>query len=248
MDPARLARAAVEGGLLEPAAAAALSSGDAIRLVFLPGFSTAGEVTSVSGRGVGMDVVRTNVERLGGHVAIASVPGAGTTISMSLPLTLAIIEALLVRSDDRICAIPLRAVIGTHRVAAGDVSTVRGRPVLTLATGVVPLRSLASAMGGPTSELRDQRHVSAVLVRSRGHELALAVDEFLGTEEIVLKSLGMPGQQPIGVVGATILADGRVALVVDVDRLVSLDAQVAGDASAGPATPGIATVPDVPGP
>jgi two-component system chemotaxis sensor kinase CheA len=188
--------------------------------VFLPGFSTAREVTSVSGRGVGMDVVRTNVERLGGEVSISSTLGGGTTFAMSLPLTLAIIEALLVRSGRRICAIPLRSVIETQRVPQADVRTVASQLVLSLPRGVVPLRGLGAAMGDAGQADHADGYVRAVLVRSRSGEHALSVDEFLGTEEIVLKSLGLPGGQPTGVVGATILADGAVALVVDVDHLV----------------------------
>jgi two-component system chemotaxis sensor kinase CheA len=221
MDPRAIAGTAVERGLLDPAAATALTDAEALRLVFLPGFSTAREVTAISGRGVGMDVVLTNVERIGGRVSISSTPGSGTTIAMSLPLTLAIIDALLVRSGRRICAIPLRSIVETRRMPRGDVRVVGGQPVLNLSRAVVPLRSLSGAMGDPDGAGPDDGYVRAVLVRSRDAELALGVDAFLGTEEIVLKSLGVPGDQPFGIVGATILADGGVALVVDVDRLVA---------------------------
>ena len=222
MDPLAISAAAVERGLIDRATAAAMSDADALRLVFLPGFSTAREITSVSGRGVGMDVVRTNVERLGGHVSISSTLGSGTIVAMSLPLTLAIFDALLVRSGRRIFAIPLQSVLETQRVPRADVQSVASRPVLNLPRGVVPLQWLGVAMGDTDAEAdaESDEHVRAVLVRSRREELALAVDEFLGTEEIVIKSLGLPGEQPAGVVGATILADGAVALVVDVDRLV----------------------------
>jgi two-component system chemotaxis sensor kinase CheA len=223
IDPRAISRAAIERGLVDEASVAAMTESDALRLIFLPGFSTAREVTNVSGRGVGMDVVRTNVERLGGQVSISSTRGAGTTIAMSLPLTLAIIDALLVRSGRRICAIPLGSVIETQRVPVADVRTVSSRPVLSLARGIVSLQPLGRAMGDPDDGNTGDGFVRAVLVRSRGAELALGVDEFLGTEEIVLKSLGLPGQQPNGVVGATILADGGVALVVDVDRLSGPD-------------------------
>lgn len=220
MDPLAIARAAVEHGVIDQATAATMTDAEALRLVFQPGFSTAREITDVSGRGVGMDVVRTNVERLGGHVTIRSTLGTGTTIAMSLPLTLAIIDALLVRSGQRVCAIPLRSVIETQRVEAGQVETVAAQPVINLPRGVVRLQPLDEAMGDPGHQVETGGFVRAVLVRSHDAELALGVDEFLGTEEIVLKSLGLPGEQPTGVVGATILADGGVALVLDVDRLV----------------------------
>ena len=219
MDPRAIARAAVERGLIDETGAAGMSDAEALRLVFLPGFSTAREITSVSGRGVGMDVVLTNVERLGGHVSIAATIGSGTTIAMSLPLTLAIIDALLVRSGHRVCAIPLRSVLETQRVPRKEIGTVGSRPVLSLARGVVPLQALRNAMGDRDLDAVVDGYVRVVVVRSRGTELALGVDAFLGTEEIVLKSLGLPGEQPTGVVGATILADGGVALVLDVDRL-----------------------------
>ncbi len=223
MDPLAIAAAAVERGLIDQATAAGMTDAEALRLIFMPGFSTAREITSVSGRGVGMDVVRTNIERLGGQVSISSTPGAGTMIAMSLPLTLAIIEALLVRSGQRICAIPLRSVVETRRVPRGEVRTVASQPVLSLSQGVVTLQPLDTAMGDPDRTVDGDGEIRAVLVRSRGAEFALGVDEFLGTEEIVIKPLGLPGDQPTGVVGATILADGGVALVIDVDRLVDTD-------------------------
>jgi two-component system chemotaxis sensor kinase CheA len=220
MDPVALAQTAVARGLLQAAAADALSPADALQLVFMPGFSTTTEVTSVSGRGVGMDVVRANVERLGGRVTITSTPGIGSTITMSLPLTLAIIDALLVRSGDRICAIPLGSVIETQRIPWGDIETVTGTPVLNLPRGVVPFQPLGAAMGDHVGAALHARHMNAVLVQAHGAELALGVDEFLGAEEVVLKSLGIPGQPPSGIAGGTILADGRVALVIDVERLI----------------------------
>jgi two-component system chemotaxis sensor kinase CheA len=219
MDPMAISSAALERGLVDRSSLMGMTDVERLRLVFLPGFSTAPEVTEVSGRGVGMDVVRTNVERLGGTVAISSTLGAGTTITMSLPLTLAIIEALLVRSGRRVCAIPLTSVLETQRLPRTDVQTVGFMPVLSLPRGVVPLHPLDRAMGDREPEVDGDAYVRAVLVRSRGAELALEVDAFLGTEEIVIKSLGLPGEQPLGVVGATILADGGIALVVDVDRL-----------------------------
>jgi len=221
MDPLAISSAAVERGLIDRVSVVAMTDAQRLRLIFLPGFSTAREVSTVSGRGVGMDVVRTNVERLGGTVAIRSTLGVGTTITMSLPLTLAIIEALLVRSGRRVCAIPLRSVLETLRLPRAKIQTVASAPVLSLARGVVPLQRLGAAMGDPRPEIETGAFVRAVLVGSQGAELALEVDAFLGTEEIVVKSLGLPGDQPTGVVGATILADGGVALVVDVDRLAA---------------------------
>jgi two-component system chemotaxis sensor kinase CheA len=233
MDPVAIGRLAVERGIVESNAIATMSSAELLRLVFLPGFSTASEVTSVSGRGVGMDVVRTNVERLGGQVSLSSVIGSGTTITLALPLTLAIIEALLVRSGTRICAIPLRAIVETHSVARTEVESVGRRPVLNLARGIVPLVSLAGAMGDRDRRPETGSQVRAVVVHSRGTEIALSVDAFLGTEEIVIKAIGTPGSRPAGVAGATILADGGVALVVDVDGLYGDDPSALGSLTRG---------------
>ena len=222
MDPESLRSAAVSKGILSQEAATAMSDGDALRLVFAPGFSTAARVTDVSGRGVGMDVVRTNIERLGGRVEIRSMPGRGTRVELSLPLTLAIIGALMVRSGERICALPLTGVVETLRLDASSISTVRGHHVITLRGRVVPVEVLDNALGDPRRPLAPGSRglINLVVVRSRSAELALAVDEFVGQHEIVLKSMGAFAGRLNGVAGATIMADGRVALVADIGALL----------------------------
>jgi two-component system chemotaxis sensor kinase CheA len=222
MNPDTLRRKAVEKGLFSAADAAALTDNEALRIVFAPGFSTAAHITDVSGRGVGLDVVRTNVERLGGRVEIASTVGAGTKISLSLPLTLAIVGAMLVRSASRVCALPLAGVVETLRIAPSAVSWIRGRPVIIVRGRVIPIEILDAALGDPERPLASgsRGFLNIVVVRSRDSELGLAVDEFIGEQEIVLKSFSAFTGRHVGITGATILADGSVALVVDIGAIL----------------------------
>lgn len=222
MDPAALRAAAVSKGLFTAENVAALSDAEVLRLIFMPGFSTAARVTDVSGRGVGMDVVRTNIERLGGRVDVSSTVGVGTRVSLWLPLTLAIIGAMLVRSGGRVCALPLAGVVETIRVAADAISHVLGNPILSIRGRVVPVTVLDSALGDPARPLRASArgYINVVVVRSRDAELALTVDEFVGEQEIVLKSMTVFTGRLVGISGATILADGSVALVVDIGALI----------------------------
>jgi two-component system chemotaxis sensor kinase CheA len=238
MDPADLRRSVVEKGLMTRETADMTSDEDMLRVIFLPGFSTAKVVTEVSGRGVGMDVVRNNIEHLGGWVDVSSTPGKGTRVSLSLPLTLAIIGALLVKSGARICALPLTGVVETLRVEPKSFSRVRGHNVLTLRDRVIPVEQLDSALGDPSRPLTttERGFVNLVVVRSRGTEMALAVDQFVGQHEIVLKSLSDVTGERAGLAGATIMADGSVGLVVDIaallDRANSIADDISEDASA----------------
>ena len=222
MDPNVLRQKAVEKGLFTAEAVAAMTDQEALGIIFLPGFSTAIRVTDVAGRGVGMDVVRTNIERIGGRVDIKSVIGQGTRVSMSLPLTLAIISAMLVRSGERVCCLPLTGVVETLRVEANAISTIRGLPVITLRERVVPIAQLDSALGDAFRpiEPNDRGFVNMVVVRSRESELALAVDEFVGQQEIVLKSMSAFTGRLVGISGGTIMADGTVGLVVDIGAVL----------------------------
>jgi two-component system chemotaxis sensor kinase CheA len=222
MDPDALRRSAVEKGLMTREAAEATSDAEILRIIFTPGFSTAKVVTEVSGRGVGMDVVRNNIERLGGWVDVTSAVGQGTKVSLSLPLTLAIIGALLVKSGARVCALPLTGVVETLRVEESSFGRVRGHNVLTLRDRVIPVEQLDNALGDPPRPLRsnDRGFINLVVVRSRGTEMALAVDAFVGQHEIVLKSLSQVTGERAGLAGATVMADGAVGLVVDIAALL----------------------------
>ena len=240
MDPAALRRAAVEKGVMTREAAESLTDAEILRVIFMPGFSTAKVVTEVSGRGVGMDVVRNNIERLGGWVDISSVPGAGTKVSLSLPLTLAIIGALLVKSGSRICALPLTGVVETLRVEPESFGRIRGHNVLTLRNRVIPVEQLDNALGDPPRPLvtNERGFINLVVVRSRGSEMALAVDAFIGQQEIVLKSLSQVAGERKGLAGATVMADGSVGLVVDIAALLEHVAYVGARlAAAAPSQP-----------
>jgi two-component system chemotaxis sensor kinase CheA len=222
IDPEALRRAAVERGILTPEAAAGLSDAEARLLIFAPGFSTAGRVTDVSGRGVGMDVVRTNIERLGGRVEVESTPGVGTRISLTLPLTLAIVEAMVVRAGEATYALPVTGVVETLRTPSDAVAWIGGRSVLLVRGQVVALDSLEAALGRPGGAgIGSRAELDVVVVRSGDRQLALVVDGFVGNQEIVLKSLGSFVGRPAGIAGATIMADGSVALVVDIPALVA---------------------------
>jgi two-component system chemotaxis sensor kinase CheA len=228
MDPEMLRRKAVEKGLLTREAADAMTGDEALKIIFTPGFSTADAITDVAGRGVGMDVVQTNIERLGGRVDVASVAGVGTRISLSLPLTLAIVRAMLVQSADRVWALPLVGVVETLRVTPESISWVRGRPMILLRDRVIPIEVLDSALGDPVRPLAagPRGFINIVIVRSRERELGLAVDAFVGEQEIVLKSMVTFTARLVGISGGTVLADGTVALVVDIGALLERTAGV----------------------
>jgi two-component system, chemotaxis family, sensor kinase CheA len=196
-----------------------LSDREIIELIFTPGFSTAEVVSDVSGRGVGMDVVKRNISRLKGVFDVDTVPGQGTRFTIKLPLTLAIIQALLVRVADELYAIPLDSVIESQRVEMVDVRTVHGNEVITLRGQVVPLLRIAEffQLGGE----RDPDKVMIVIVGLQGRQVGLVVDSFEGEQEIVIKPLSDVVGRIAGISGATILGNGSISLIIDVHSLVS---------------------------
>jgi two-component system chemotaxis sensor kinase CheA len=205
-----------------------LTDRELIELIFTPGFSTAEVISDVSGRGVGMDVVKKNITRLKGIFDVDSVAGQGTRFTIKLPLTLAIIQALLVRVVDELYAIPLDSVIESQRVEMPDVRTVHGNEVITLRGQVVPLVRVADffELGGQ----RDPEKVMIVIVGLQGRQVGLVVDSFEGEQEIVIKPLSdVVGRIP-GISGATILGNGSISLIIDVHSLVS-EAYVSGKAA-----------------
>ncbi|HKE37168.1 MAG TPA: chemotaxis protein CheA [Candidatus Baltobacteraceae bacterium] len=205
-----------------------LSDRELIELIFTPGFSTAEVISDVSGRGVGMDVVKKNITRLKGIFDVDSIAGQGTRFTIKLPLTLAIIQALLVRVVDELYAIPLDSVIESQRIEMPDVRTVHGNEVITLRGQVVPLVRIADffELGGH----RDPDKVMIVIVGLQGKQVGLVVDSFEGEQEIVIKPLSdVVGRIP-GISGATILGNGSISLIIDVHSLVS-EAYVSGKAA-----------------
>ena len=221
IDPDRVKASAVQKGLISEAEAAAMMRDEAIDLVFLSGLSTANEVSSLSGRGVGMDIVRTNIERLGGTVQVETWDGKGTRCQITLPLTLAIIPALLVRVGNAIQALPLGAVVETLRIDTHSIQKVHGHLAILLRDRVLPLIRMSEVFGMPASP-NGKRFEFVVAVRWGKLDMGLIVDSLLGEQEMVVKSLGrLVGDTP-GVSGAAILGDGGVALIIDVASLFKL--------------------------
>ena len=220
LDPQRLRRAAVDKGLLTPDRAAALSDREAYDLMFLPGFSTAARVTGVSGRGVGLDVVRQRLEQAGGRVEVESRLGQGTAFTLVLPLTLATLRTLLVRVDEFLYALPLADVGEAVRVEPAELRSVQGRWVTTVRGQVVPLLWLRQFGDPRFRPARPAEPLVAVLVEHQGQPIGLVVDGLLGEQEVVVKGLGELLAGTRGLSGATILGDGRLALILDTPALV----------------------------
>jgi two-component system, chemotaxis family, sensor kinase CheA len=196
-----------------------LNERDLLELIFTPGFSTAEVISDVSGRGVGMDVVKKNITRLKGMFDVNTVAGSGTTFTIKLPLTLAIIQALLVRVAEELYAIPLDSVIESQRVEMADIRTVHGNEVITLRGQVVPLVRIADFF--ELDGERDPEKVMIVVVRLQGRQVGLVVDSFHGEQEIVIKPLSDVVGRVSGISGATILGNGSISLIIDVHSLVS---------------------------
>ncbi|MCC6508265.1 MAG: chemotaxis protein CheA [Pirellulaceae bacterium] len=213
LDRNRILSKAVERGLIQPDAN--LSEQEIYNLIFLPGFSTAAEVTELSGRGVGMDVVRRNVEALQGSVSVKSAAGQGSTVTVRLPLTLAILDGLLVRLEQEVFIIPLLSVIESVSVQPRDIRPIVGvGEVISLRGEVVSLLRLHKVLGIPRSTQDEQGLL--VIVEDQGRRVALLVDELLGQQQVVIKNLEANFRKVPGVGGATILGDGRVALILDI--------------------------------
>ena len=218
IDPDKVRRKAVERGWLSEEQAAALSDDDALRLIFRPGFSTKEQVSEVSGRGVGMDVVKNALEQIGGTVDIQSTVGGGTTVTLRLPLTLAIIPALLVRVAGRLFALPMHSVAEVLDLRRETVQVIgQGERVLMLRGEPLPLWSLAHLLGATNG----QKETTAVIVRQRDRGVAVSVEGVEGKDEIVIKPLGFPLHTLRTFLGATILGDGSVALIVDLNGVLA---------------------------
>ncbi|MCW2772938.1 MAG: CheA signal transduction histidine kinase [Nocardioides sp.] len=221
IDPERIAAKAIDKGLRTAAQLAQLAPTDVLQLIFLPGFSTAAAVTNVSGRGVGMDVVKTNIESIGGTIEVESVVGRGTTCRLRIPLTLAIVPALTVECAGDRYAIPqvslLELVALDADRAATAVEDVNGASVYRLRGALLPLVRLTDVLGVESD--RSDGHVLIAVLHAEGKRFGLVIDRVLSTEEIVVKPLGARLKALGTYSGATILGDGRVALILDVQAL-----------------------------
>jgi two-component system chemotaxis sensor kinase CheA len=223
IDPERIKRKALEKGLITPQAAAMMSAKELVHLIFLPGFSTAEAVTNISGRGVGMDVVRTNIERIGGTVDLSGLPGKGTVTRIKIPLTLAIIPALIVGCHEQRYAIPQVNLVELLRLEGPEgrakIEHIHGTPVYRLRGELLPLTFLGNELWNTGEEIRPPEgddSLSIVVLTADGHPFGLVVDEVRDTVEIVVKPLSKHLKGIPVFAGATILGDGKVSLILDV--------------------------------
>ncbi|MBN1537690.1 MAG: chemotaxis protein CheA [Anaerolineales bacterium] len=224
IDVERVKSKAIERNILSKADAEALPDNEAVDLIFLSGLSTAKTISDVSGRGVGMDIVRNNIERLNGSIIVDTWPGKGSQFQLVLPLTLAIVPTLLVQVGDATYAIPLVTVTETLRITQDDVQTVNNRPVILLRDHVLPVirmeevfKTCSSTNGGPESQ-----NSYVVVVRSGKTQVGLIVDKLIGEQEVVVKSLSSVIGEISGISSAAILGDGQVTLIIDVQSLFKL--------------------------
>jgi len=219
IDSNVIREAAVRKGVLSEQAASDLTREELLNVIFMPGFSTAREITDISGRGVGMDVVKTNITRLGGAVDIDSEKGGGTKITITLPITLAIISALLFEVRGRLFAIPLAVVQEALRMPSQAVRTVDGREVITLRGTTLPLCRLADLFGlGPIAANATEHFVIVVSVGNK--RLGLCVERLSGQQDIVIKGLGRSLAGTPGISGATDLGDQHLVLVLDAASII----------------------------
>ena len=230
IDPAVIRAKAVEKGLLSTERAEAMSDEEAINMIFLPGFSTAAKVTDISGRGVGMDVVRSNVRRLNGHVAVQSVVGKGSVFTLKLPLTLAIIDALLMRSGGQVFALPGTAVEETLLVTRETLSHLTRRKAINLrgeVLGVTRLRELLNFRDTDDTKHPDGEELPVVVISTAGRRMGLIVDAFIRRQEMVIKPLAPYLASLPGISGASVMGDGGVVLILDPAELMTLAVQEA---------------------
>ena len=228
IDPQKVARKAVQRGLIAPEAAESIDMPRAAELLFMPGFSTAETTSDISGRGVGMDAVRTAIRELGGEVLLTSELGQGTTAQIRLPLTLAIINALLVEVDDQPVAIPIERVERTVRLADHAVRSVAGDRMLVMSDGVLPIIEAADRFGrggGP-----EPAH--AVLVRGQDRRIAVSVSKLIGQRELVTRPLPADVAEQAGLSGGAVLSNGQIALIADCDALFETPGPLAAVAAA----------------
>ncbi len=225
MDPDILKKKAVEKGVIDEKTAFGLSDKDALSLIFTPGFSTKEKATEISGRGVGMDVVKTNIQKINGIIDIESQIGHGSKIVLKLPLTVAIIQTLIVGAGEDIFAIPLNSVVETLRISESSIQTIDKHEVINLRKSVLSLLRLGEEFGIKESNIVDlntslKKEIYVVVVALAEKKIGIAVDNLYGQEEVVIKSLGDYQLGYKGISGATITGDGKVVLIIDIASMI----------------------------
>lgn len=216
----RILKTAIKNGVVTEEKAKQLTADEINMLIFAAGFSTADKISDISGRGVGLDVVKTKISSLGGNVTIDSVYGRGTKFSVQLPLTLSIISAMLIKLGSEKYAIPLSSIVETGIIRREQILNVHGNSMIEFRNTIIPLVSLSRVMDSPDFNENDEEETEIVVVRKGEKWAAVMVDEFIGQSEIVLKSLGKYLTNIKAISGATILGDGYVALIIDPNALI----------------------------
>lgn len=233
LDADKIRDKALSRGLITEADAEKMTPQQFYELIWRPGFSTAEKITEVSGRGMGMDIVWSKIEQLSGTVELTSVPGKGTTFSIKLPLTMAILPSLMAVIEGDVFAIPVESVAEIVRFDAKDVQTVHGRPAVRVRGRVISLTELHDIFGcgdRPTAAPRDV--LTVVIVNIAGREIGIVVDHLLGEQDVVIQSLAENFRNVEGVAGASILGDGRVSLILDIGTLLDMACRPPRDAAA----------------
>ncbi|NLI15799.1 MAG: chemotaxis protein CheA [candidate division Zixibacteria bacterium] len=220
MDIEAIKKKAIERNITTPEELSKLTDKEILSFIFLPGFSTAKKISDVSGRGVGMDVVRTNIEKLKGTIELSTEKDKGSKITIKLPLTLAIVQGLLVSCGDDIFAIPLTSVIETVVVTPQQIRYINNKPVIKLRDTILPIVDMMSLLFN--QKMKERRQFNVVVVGLAEKKLGLVVDSLIGQEEVVIKSIGEYLGHVPGVAGATIMGDGRVRLIIDLASLFEL--------------------------
>jgi two-component system chemotaxis sensor kinase CheA len=215
----RVLKKAIDRGIVSEKMAGSLSDKQVYELIFSSGFSTAETISDISGRGVGLDVVKNTIEALGGSISIDSAEGAGSLFSIQLPLTLSIISVMLVKLANETFAIPISSIIETAVISKVEVMSAHNQKVIDFRGRIVPLISLTEVFEVPVEKEEDS-HLAIVIVKKGDKTAALVVNSFIGQQEIVLKSLGHYLNSVFAVSGATILGDGQVALIIDCNALI----------------------------
>lgn len=218
IDADKIRKKAVEKGLYSQDEVEKMDDADAVRIIFLPGFSTAEKISDISGRGVGMDVVRSKIESLSGHVDVETHVNEGSVFKIKLPLTLAIIQAMMVRVQDEMYAIPLGSIDSTINIQPEDIKTVQNREVIVLRGEIIPIIRMEQNLLVP--HVKDSDEIFVVVVHAGEAKAGLVVDRLIGQQEIVIKTLGNLFQGLKMFSGATVMGDGRIALILDVATIL----------------------------
>ncbi|GMK48066.1 chemotaxis protein CheA [Paenibacillus glycanilyticus] len=216
----KVLKTAIKNGVVTEDQAKQLSDEDINMLIFAPGFSTADKISDISGRGVGLDVVRSKITSLGGNVTVDSALGRGTKFAVQLPLTLSIISAMLIKLGSEKYAIPLTSIVETGIIQKDQILNVHGNRMIHFRNAVIPLVSLSKVLDSPDFNEQSESETEIVVIRKGDKWAAITVDEFIGQSEIVLKSLGKYLTNIEAISGATILGDGQVALIIDPNALI----------------------------